>query len=482
MWHSITSHLTFRLFVNDCKRQELLFHLLAGYHVLHATFLQGQQAAELKGQLAFSPWLHSGSGWRRGVRGWAECSVQSCVGQGGRSARLCSRVRACEHELLCCLSRTREAAGRRGTDTLPASERMTSKELFPVDCIALLQSPMPSCWAENKAGRKRAQRKTEFINPFDFSPSFLKWKRNPQHIIVVSVPTNHRVLGCHPILLFCCPSFMDKPNVLLKATANWCPLTVIAPYPKAQVPLFPHLLFSLWNLDSFKPLLGIFLAHVTDQYTAGKTLVSSPTSSAVIVTCIFRGSEHCWTDPPSSKAVRSGRNGLIAGLDLVWSIQPPLQIEQFLFLSLLPVNKAISEVCQLGEKWGVGRAREEVSEQHPHRKTHGKGSSGCPFLPSTSAGRGNIPCSFSCCFCLFLLTLSPRSLLLAGSTGAMWHPAWGTRPGTAARDWAALSAAAAELFPAPSPSSPHLYRTVLALFICPSISWFLSAGYCVCEA
>lgn len=249
---------------------------------------------------------------------------------------------------------------------------------------------------------------------------------------------------------------------------------------------FPHLLLSLWNFDSFKLLLGILLARVTDQYTAGKTMVSYPTSSAMIVTCTFRGSEQCWTYPPSSKALPSGLSGLTAGLDLFRSIQPLLQIEQFLFLSLFPVNKVIFEVCHLEEKWGVGKAREKVSEQHPRRKTHGK-----RFL------RVSLPTSHQCWeveyhLLLFLLFLpfSPHLISQKPSPGRF---SWGRvalslgdearhSRGMAARDWAALCAAAAELFPAASPSSSHLYHTILALLICLSISRFLSAGYCVCEA
>jgi len=49
-----------------------------------------------------------------------------------------------------------------GMDRLLASERMKNKVLFPAECVALLQRPMPSCRAESKTRRKDgAQKETK---------------------------------------------------------------------------------------------------------------------------------------------------------------------------------------------------------------------------------------------------------------------------------------------------------------------------------
>lgn len=107
--------------------------------------------------------------------------------------------------------------------------------------------------------------------------------------------------------------------------------------------------------------------------------------------------------PPLGKALPSGSSGLTAHLDLFWSIHMLLWFEQFLFLSLFSVKKIVSEWCQLVVKQEVGRAAPCTE------RDKGRGSSVHPLQPSINVGTGNIPYSFSCCFCLFLLTPSPGS-------------------------------------------------------------------------
>ena len=118
----------------------------------------------------------------------------------------------------------------------------------------------------------------------------------------------------------------------------------------------------------------------------------------------------------------------------------------------------------------------------------GRGSSVHPLLPANDAGRRNIPCSFSCCFCLLLLTPSPRSLLQQVQLGP-------SCPHVGGRVWARCQCSGKGLscalcfscralpcsFPFFSLLIFTIYcHTVLALLICPSIliseSWLLCLG------
>lgn len=142
--------------------------------------------------------------------------------------------------------------------------------------------------------------------------------------------------------------------------------------------------------------------------------------------------------------------------------------------------------------WGKARGRqsqwEDVRAAPCTVRDKGRGSSVRPLPPPTDAGRGNIPHSFSCCFCLFLLTPCPRSLPPAGAARAIsplgWGQGWAQRQRSSKGPSCALCFSCRAL-PCSFPFFPVLIftmycHTVLTLLICPSTliseCWLLCLG------